>query len=1013
MVDELLRNDYDLNQHRVYNPAAPVNPTDIVRLQDLTAYTAPLFAAKYILQQPSASLPNAQALSALATGVVMNTTTTGVLSTVVFSEGAIPFGTAGGGMLTQDAANLFFDNANNRLGVGLAAPARALDVVASGDFQLRMGQTTVGGATYDFGRNGTDGLFYLYGNHAVTTGFVFTGLAGEKVRFAGNGDVTVAGLAGAGSTMVKVNASGTLARGTAGTDFELPLTFAQGVTRLVNNVTGDYITGKALGGGQTTWTGGTGSGEGIILRTTSHATKGKITFGTSAYDELNNRLGIGTLSPLVQLHSEAAGNFQIRLGQSAGADYDLGRNASDGLFYIHSNHGGTAGGLVIDGAGSERLRIAANGEATISNLGGASATLVKTTTAGLLQRATGGTDYEFALTFSQGVTRLVNAVTGDYITGKALGGGQTTWTGGTGSGEGIILRTTTHATKGKITFGTAAYDEANQRLGIGTTSPTAQLHSEAAGDFQLRLGQSAASDYDLGRNSSSGLFYLHSNHSTVSGLVIDGGGGEKFRVAANGNVTIPDLGGGTAAIVKASTAGLLQRATAGTDYEPGLTFSQGVTRAVNAVTGDYITGLTGNQTWTASTSSAGNLTLRTTSNSTKGDLTIQVANTTFSDGASATVAIKTNVANTGAIYGTTGTALHLGANNTTNYVQIGSTGQVVITDLGGGGSAIVKASVAGVLSRASAGVDYEALLTFTSGVTRATNTVTGDYITGKAGNQTWLGSTDSSGTLEIKSTSNATKGAMTLTALRVLLSNAETTFTNPTLTLDNTSASGQMGIHFKANGTLRGVVRADFNGSMNYATNGSIHNFYVGGDAGTGTNYFTVGSASVSAISSVFSINVGSPGSTNYLDAGPTGSRCKVNFNVGGVTVADNSDRLYFWIAPVSTTPITSAVTSGGHQVFFGIASPTFSTASGSPVINTASTLYIQSEPLLTGALTIVNPYALFVDSGRSRFDGDSSGFVFEVPSASPVGVFNEPDKYLKVWVPGTGTRYISMFSVT
>ena len=39
----------------------------------------------------------------------------------------------------------------------------------------------------------------------------------------------------------------------------------------------------------------------LTLQSTSHATKGKILFGISAYDEVNNRLGIGTASPSVAL----------------------------------------------------------------------------------------------------------------------------------------------------------------------------------------------------------------------------------------------------------------------------------------------------------------------------------------------------------------------------------------------------------------------------------------------------------------------------------------------------------------------------------------------------------------------------------------------------------------------------------------------------------------------------------------------------------------------------------------
>lgn len=43
--------------------------------------------------------------------------------------------------------------------------------------------------------------------------------------------------------------------------------------------------------------GGTDSGGDLNIYSTSHATKGKILFGNSAYDEVNNRLGIGTATP--------------------------------------------------------------------------------------------------------------------------------------------------------------------------------------------------------------------------------------------------------------------------------------------------------------------------------------------------------------------------------------------------------------------------------------------------------------------------------------------------------------------------------------------------------------------------------------------------------------------------------------------------------------------------------------------------------------------------------------------
>jgi hypothetical protein len=43
--------------------------------------------------------------------------------------------------------------------------------------------------------------------------------------------------------------------------------------------------------------GSTASGGNLTLQSSSHATKGKVLVGTSGYDEVNNRLGVGTASP--------------------------------------------------------------------------------------------------------------------------------------------------------------------------------------------------------------------------------------------------------------------------------------------------------------------------------------------------------------------------------------------------------------------------------------------------------------------------------------------------------------------------------------------------------------------------------------------------------------------------------------------------------------------------------------------------------------------------------------------
>ena len=107
--------------------------------------------ATYILKTANASLPSAQVLGSLATGIVKNTTTTGVLSiatagtdyikgTGVAGGQAIYGGTAAGEQLHLNStihatkgkiyfgANSVYDEVNSRLGIGTEAPEAPLHV---------------------------------------------------------------------------------------------------------------------------------------------------------------------------------------------------------------------------------------------------------------------------------------------------------------------------------------------------------------------------------------------------------------------------------------------------------------------------------------------------------------------------------------------------------------------------------------------------------------------------------------------------------------------------------------------------------------------------------------------------------------------------------------------------------------------------------------------------------------------------------------------------------------------
>ena len=91
---------------------------------------------------PTVAKINGTALSGLATGLLKNTTATGVPSIAVAGTdliggvgnlttvGSVPYVSATG-TLNQDPTVFFWDATNNRLGIGTATPGLALDVLGS------------------------------------------------------------------------------------------------------------------------------------------------------------------------------------------------------------------------------------------------------------------------------------------------------------------------------------------------------------------------------------------------------------------------------------------------------------------------------------------------------------------------------------------------------------------------------------------------------------------------------------------------------------------------------------------------------------------------------------------------------------------------------------------------------------------------------------------------------------------------------------------------------------------
>jgi hypothetical protein len=103
---------------------------------------------------------------------------------------------------------------------------------------------------------------------------------------------------------------------------------------IVTSLTSPLVYGSASSGGT------------LTLGSTSHATKGKILFGTSAYDEVNNRMGIGTASPTVPLDVLGGG---IRIDRTSNDSFFIFSRDGTNNAQLRSGSGYIK---VTDGAGT-------------------------------------------------------------------------------------------------------------------------------------------------------------------------------------------------------------------------------------------------------------------------------------------------------------------------------------------------------------------------------------------------------------------------------------------------------------------------------------------------------------------------------------------------------------------------------------------------------------------------------------------------------------------------------------
>jgi hypothetical protein len=324
--------------------------------------------------------------------------------TTALTLGSLPFiGTSGA--LTQDNANLFYDDTNNRLGIGTNAPTTPLDVFGSGIIARVNGTSTnngflgfasAGTNKWSVGNVQSDHRFRIFSeaNSAELVSLLQTGEFGigianptTKLHLDGGATALIANLdanvsvaksisfRSDNSNRINLEVSGTESGSNVGADFfirrfsdagaliDTPLT--------ITRSTGLITLATALSG-------------------TSATFSGDLTIDTNTLyvDSANNRVGIGTVSPSVRLQvlggtitTNTQSSYAFGVGNSSGYDLTFGTDAS--FAYIQSwgsrplqinNQGNnlilnaTAGNVLIGSTTDGGARLQVSGGATFSGL---------------------------------------------------------------------------------------------------------------------------------------------------------------------------------------------------------------------------------------------------------------------------------------------------------------------------------------------------------------------------------------------------------------------------------------------------------------------------------------------------------------------------------------------------------------------------------------------------------------------------------------------------------------------
>jgi hypothetical protein len=440
--------------------------------------------------------------SAGTTGLTPNTATTGAITlagtlgvanggtgtNTAFTAGSVVFAGASG-VYSQDNANLFWDNSNDRLGIGTTSPDNKLEVTVGDNAGINIEQASANQTGF-FNFRDADGalagrISYDHSNNSMRLATNET----EKVRITSAGDVgigtsspaTKLDVEGASNTQVGVRTPYSAAGSTASPIYQSVSFFGYaGAERA--RITGIDTAGSNVNGQLAFWTGQGGS-----------------MVEAMRIDAVSN-VGIGTSSPAGRLGVDvgAAGTPQIVFGQSSDNPFvTINRWIGSGASFYGVRLTNSVGDLTISTAPSgsqdggqtftERMRVTSAGNVGI----GTSSPLTKL----VVSDATNGFEFVPASTsILQTVSRPggafidLNIKTRDFIvTGNNTEAMRVTNTGSVGIGTsapGYTLDVRTNASNA-IRVGSSGNSFGTL---LSWDNPTGEARLSSIGAFALTFG---------------------------------------------------------------------------------------------------------------------------------------------------------------------------------------------------------------------------------------------------------------------------------------------------------------------------------------------------------------------------------------------------------------------------------------------------------------------------------------------------------------------------------------------